>query len=1031
MRHKLVLIALILSTFIGFAQGKVVKTGDELIVTEYRGGIAASAVMQLPKDSLEHALPGVPLESRIRFNPATKKFEGHNGVAWGPLGGESNQTLQEVIDYTALTQPNFYVNLPNKPFGIQRENAVSFYLDGDGSVSSGGGGALVSSRAVMGIYDQGYALMGSSFHDVGGSGHNRLYVRAINNIHTKNDWSLPVVGGTVSGTLVRAINGITPGTDGNVFFTPPATSFNSIVGDPSTNSALVEYINSIGSSNGKFGIEDNATTQNRIVEMGGFDFALNNMSSFKLGGLSSFALTNDTDDITFIPDATNIGLPDFINKAVFSLAGMPIPGVEDNVIVVVTTETDDVELEFTKFIWSGNTYYIHDLLPENTELVGYYRLQSEPLDVTIDLPEDGGLFNNDWVLGLDNNGKIVKKIYQEPIISDPTDPSESGTLNDATQKGNWSKADMRVSQWGEDSEDYTALETRSIEFHTGSLYFPNGTTTRIRTQNHVATENNIIELPAGSGTLPLSVNGISADMYGNINLGNGGGTTAQAAFNAGRKVTLEMNGEGNDPMIFEGKSYDGLTKSFIKQYPWNVQMGSYNNNADNTANVGSLSEYGSSANQAYYTQNSTFTDYNTGAQNGSYLFSNADDSSAGISLGISLQTEEETAGAEIGVRATNKNDRLVKIESKTFEVKDKDFRSTYYLENDPINGDNMYFTTSNPTELTEYDGCFFFDINSAIFDRSLQWGCITVRLNIDGEENDYNFCQGTGYGWSNCDGLTGTSITLVSAQLRTEGKVDIKLSIDDDTYYDQKAVVIDNNGFLRKVPFPATPLTLEQVLTNSNRATNKDIFLPGYSDDITIGTLMESGIKISESTQYGDGSNTYMQLLKNRIDMKGNNYLGTPYSISIHPPQFESVNNGHKNFYLPSSRDGGTLVTKRDARKMGIRTVKTTDTNITYAELSREDLVANNTEEATTETIIKYNGTANGVLELYDLDYVYGVSHTITIANMTPYTVNVVTDGRKNTIWAGGSATSSVVIPAGEFWSFISDAEEYWFVKKW
>lgn len=287
--------------------------------------------------------------------------------------------------------------MPNKPFGIQRENAVSFYLDGDGSTSSGGGGALVSSRAVMGIYDQGYALMGSSFHDVGGSGHNRLYVRAINNIYTKNDWSLPVVSGTVSGTLVRAINGITPGTDGNVYFTPPATSFNSIIGDPSTNSALVDYINSVGGSSGKFGIEDNTTTQNRIVDMGGFDFALNNMSSFKLGGLSSFALTNDTDGATFLHDATSSGLPDFINKAVFFLGGMPIPGVEDNAIVVVTTETDNIELEFTKYMWSGNTYYIHDLLPENTELVGYYRSQSEPLDITMDLPEDGGLFNNDWV----------------------------------------------------------------------------------------------------------------------------------------------------------------------------------------------------------------------------------------------------------------------------------------------------------------------------------------------------------------------------------------------------------------------------------------------------------------------------------------------------------------------------------------------------------------------------------------------------------------------------------------------------------
>lgn len=49
MKHKLVLIALILSTFIGFAQGKVVKTGDELIVTEHRGGVSASAVMQVPK----------------------------------------------------------------------------------------------------------------------------------------------------------------------------------------------------------------------------------------------------------------------------------------------------------------------------------------------------------------------------------------------------------------------------------------------------------------------------------------------------------------------------------------------------------------------------------------------------------------------------------------------------------------------------------------------------------------------------------------------------------------------------------------------------------------------------------------------------------------------------------------------------------------------------------------------------------------------------------------------------------------------
>lgn len=83
MKHKFLIIALAFISGLTFAQtGKTLQTGDATINVEYRGGISASSVMQVPNDSMPHKLSGIELERRIRFNPKTRKFEGHNATDW-------------------------------------------------------------------------------------------------------------------------------------------------------------------------------------------------------------------------------------------------------------------------------------------------------------------------------------------------------------------------------------------------------------------------------------------------------------------------------------------------------------------------------------------------------------------------------------------------------------------------------------------------------------------------------------------------------------------------------------------------------------------------------------------------------------------------------------------------------------------------------------------------------------------------------------------------------------------------------------
>lgn len=67
------------------AQGKTIKTGDEIVNMEHRGGVSAATVMQVPLEDAAHSLPNIPLQRRIRLNPVTNKFEGHTGTEWVEL----------------------------------------------------------------------------------------------------------------------------------------------------------------------------------------------------------------------------------------------------------------------------------------------------------------------------------------------------------------------------------------------------------------------------------------------------------------------------------------------------------------------------------------------------------------------------------------------------------------------------------------------------------------------------------------------------------------------------------------------------------------------------------------------------------------------------------------------------------------------------------------------------------------------------------------------------------------------------------
>ncbi|WP_300486231.1 hypothetical protein, partial [Flavobacterium sp.] len=114
-------------------QGKTIKTGDDVIITEFRGGVSATAVMQVPEDSETHILPEVELKRRIRFNPETGKFEGHNGIEWTALGFD--QQLKDAVDYITA-------GLPNKADLVEGKIPLSQIND-----------ALVGSVNYQGIYN--------------------------------------------------------------------------------------------------------------------------------------------------------------------------------------------------------------------------------------------------------------------------------------------------------------------------------------------------------------------------------------------------------------------------------------------------------------------------------------------------------------------------------------------------------------------------------------------------------------------------------------------------------------------------------------------------------------------------------------------------------------------------------------------------------------------------------------------------------------------------------------------------------------
>jgi hypothetical protein len=144
----------------------------------------------------------------------------------------------------------------------------------------------------------------------------------------------------------------------------------------------------------------------------------------------------------------------------------------------------------------------------------------------------------------------------------------SGTLNDVTKIGNWSQNNIRVAAYGATDKTYTEVNTNGLEFHTGSLYFP-FTSTIIRTQNHVPTQNNVIELPGGSGTMPLSVNGKFADIYGNIAVVSA--DDAQNVFARGSEVILDENSASGARIAYEVKDDFGDHSSY-SQTPDKVEF---------------------------------------------------------------------------------------------------------------------------------------------------------------------------------------------------------------------------------------------------------------------------------------------------------------------------------------------------------------------------------------------------------------------------------------------------------------------------
>ncbi|RWX00902.1 hypothetical protein [Flavobacterium cerinum] len=159
MKKGFLFIALAMTVCSGFAQnGRTIRKGDEEVNDEYRGGISAKTVMLVPEDSLDHVLPGIPVERRIRFNPALQRYEGGIGTEWTPLGGGGEpQGLQETVEnggvYQSGTGIRFALGADGQDFQITKPavNGGTAYQYVNNNLELSGEGVEQSTRVVSSI----------------------------------------------------------------------------------------------------------------------------------------------------------------------------------------------------------------------------------------------------------------------------------------------------------------------------------------------------------------------------------------------------------------------------------------------------------------------------------------------------------------------------------------------------------------------------------------------------------------------------------------------------------------------------------------------------------------------------------------------------------------------------------------------------------------------------------------------------------------------------------------------------------------
>ncbi|WP_330442030.1 hypothetical protein [Flavobacterium sp. C4GT6] len=149
--------------------------------------------------------------------------------------------------------------------------------------------------------------------------------------------------------------------------------------------------NSSGRSDGRFGIEDNASTVDRSVDMGGKSLSLSNLSEFNLDGVAVEGFIPFTfDEIQETPNMdlyTEVPFPGYEDRSMVQIFNDEFndTGLNTKVYIAIDGQPTEFTAEYFLFNDSIPVYFIPKINTEDYDLSGYESVRRS-LDVSLNVP---------------------------------------------------------------------------------------------------------------------------------------------------------------------------------------------------------------------------------------------------------------------------------------------------------------------------------------------------------------------------------------------------------------------------------------------------------------------------------------------------------------------------------------------------------------------------------------------------------------------------------------------------------------------